>query len=159
MTSNFGWFWYELALLFCLTVHLHRSFPWRNGHLWQFFFFCVFVGYPGRDRCPQWHLQECGREQVEDGQGSGQLRGSCVPPAQTGWHEPTLERPEGQISQYQVSKTLTTLTNKNVFILYPVFVVMQLRLQFSALLLLSTLERNILAEGLAHGSGSSRSLP
>lgn len=65
----------------------------------------VFLGHPGWDRCPQWHLQERRREQVEDGQSAGQLRGGRVPPAQAGWHESTMERPEDQIRQHQVSKS------------------------------------------------------
>lgn len=66
----------------------------------------VFPGHSGRDRCPQWHLQECGWEQVQDGQGSGQLRGSCVSAAETGRHEPTLEWPEGQVGKHSVSPRL-----------------------------------------------------
>lgn len=65
----------------------------------------VFLGHPGWDRRPQWHLQERRGEQVEDGQSAGQLRGGRVPPAQAGWHESTMERPEDQIRQHQVSKS------------------------------------------------------
>lgn len=91
-------------------MNLHLCCAWLRSETrlsqknWLTWGLSVFYskGHPGWDRCPQWHLQECGWEQVEDGQGSGQLRGSGVPPAQTGWHESTLERPEGQISQHQV---------------------------------------------------------
>lgn len=156
------WTCFTVVLDYILLLHLLRSFSLSeeivicvNSSL------SVFVGYPGRDRCPQWHLQECGREQVEDGQGSGQLRGSGVPPAQTGWHEPTLERPEGQISQHPVSKDLSNMYKWKCFFSYSSVCghAAQIAVFCSFAALNSEKKKNILADGLDHGSSSSRSLP
>lgn len=104
-----------LSFLWQLRWLLHRPCcPWRL-HLLKEKHFCLSAGHPGWDRLSQWHFQECGGEQVEDGESAGEFGGSRVSPTQAGWHEPALERPEGQVGQHPVSDFLIMLDGNFFF--------------------------------------------
>ena len=154
MTSNFGSFWYELALLPCLTAHLLRDFSFPEEIVScdnSSFSLCILQDIQAEIDAHNdiYKSVDGNKSKMVKALGSSEeavFLQHRLDDMNQRWSD--LKAKSANIRWVNL---YPVLTDRQLFVLSPVSAVMQLRLQCSALFLLSTLKRkkNILAKALS----------